>query len=110
MQSDTPLQCIQRTISLCEMQLNTSHDLSTIRPGLFGFYLSYDVLPTVNVRLGNVKTSGKGFIYCFLAASFGVGFLEEESGSIEVWEGSCCILELDGSFMSGQATHWQPTW
>ncbi len=28
MQSDTLLQCIQRTIPLCEMQLNTSHDLS----------------------------------------------------------------------------------
>ncbi len=47
MQSDTLLQCIQRTMPLCEMQLNTSHDLSTIGPGLFGFYLSYDVLLTV---------------------------------------------------------------
>ncbi len=42
------LQCIERTIPLCERQMNTSHDLSTIRPGLFGLSLSSDFLPTVS--------------------------------------------------------------
>ncbi len=46
---DAPLQwrnCLkwqttERTIPLCEMQVNTSHKLSSIRPGLFGLNLSY---------------------------------------------------------------------
>ncbi len=38
---------IERTIPLCERQMNTSHNLSTIRPGLFVLNLSHDFLPTV---------------------------------------------------------------
>ncbi len=34
-------QTTERTIPLCEMQVNTFHKLSTIRPGLFGQNLSY---------------------------------------------------------------------
>ncbi len=40
-------QVIQWTISLCERQMNTSHNLSTIWAGLLGFYLSTILLATV---------------------------------------------------------------
>ncbi len=39
-------QVIQWTISLCESQMNTSHDLSTIWAGLLGFNLSTVLLTT----------------------------------------------------------------
>ena len=46
MQSDMLLQSIERTIPLCEREMKTSHDLATIRPGLFGLNLSYAFLPS----------------------------------------------------------------
>ena len=33
-------------LSVLRMQMNTSHNLSTIGPGLYGFNLSYDFLPS----------------------------------------------------------------
>ncbi len=41
-------QVSQWTIPLCERQMNTSHNLSTLRPGLLWFNLSTYILPSVH--------------------------------------------------------------